>query len=209
MKNQIVASIVSVPFALGAVLAGTGAANAASLSGNISINGNLTSTTSGGVTTLDFVDIDDIVTNGDFANFDFDFTGTGPDATLPTPAPNFIDIQDLNLTPTGFSPSVDPLVSFLDFGERTLDGEVGNLTFDLFEPDEVTISPFFVAFDAVGVWQFNGETLAEGAVAVTQVGTGGYTLTLETIEKVPEPTALFGLGVVATGLVASRRRKNA
>lgn len=209
MKNQIVASILSVPFALGAVFAGTGVANAASLTGSVVIEGSVTSSESGGVTTFDFTSIEDIDTTGDFANFEFDFTGTG--GALPIASPNFIDIEDLELTPTGFSSPGD-LVSFLDFGERTLDGEVGNLTFDLSNPDAVDFlnqGPLEIAsFTTSGVWQFNGETLADtGVTTLTVNEDGSYIIGVAT--SVPEPTALFGLGVVATGLVASRRKKNA
>lgn len=211
MNNKFVASIAAIPFAVAGVFAGAGAANAVALSGDITINGNLTRTTSGGVTTLDFTDIDDIEASGDFSNFTFDFTTTGPNAILPVAAPNFIDIKTLKLTPTGFSPSVDPLVSFLDFGQRKLmpGGEVGFLTFDLNEPSSVFISPNTVAFDASGVWQFNGQTIGKGGVTMSQAGgSRSYTISLETVESVPEPTTLFGLGVVTAGLVASRRKKS-
>lgn len=209
MNNKFVASIAAIPFAVAGVFGGAGAANAAALSGDITINGNLTRTTSGGVTTLDFTDIDDIEASGDFSNFTFDFTTTGPNAILPVAAPNFIDIKTLSLTPTGFSPSVDPLVSFLDFGERTLGTETGFLTFDLNEPSSVFISANTVAFDASGVWQFKGQTIATGGVTMSQAGgSRSYTISLETVESVPEPTTLFGLGVVTAGLVASRRKKS-
>ncbi|MGD1805813.1 PEP-CTERM sorting domain-containing protein [Dapis sp. BLCC M126] len=212
MKNQIVASIAAIPFAVGTMFAGTGAAEAAALSGNITINGNGDiSGVGGGVTKVDFIDVDDIMATGDFAKFDPDFTATPVNSVIPVDSPNYINIQDLYLTPTGFNPSVDPLVSFIDFGERTLQpgGEVGNLTFDLYEPEEeniLIVGEFVASFKADGVWKFNGETIAEGGVSMTDAGVGSYTISLTV--ATPEPTTLFGLGVVATGLVASRRKKS-
>ncbi|MFM2062105.1 MAG: hypothetical protein RLZZ507_1775 [Cyanobacteriota bacterium] len=205
-KSQLLGIAAVLPVA--AVVSFAGSAQAASLSGSLTINGNVVRSDNGGVTKLDFRDIDDIETTGDFSNFIFDFTGTGPDATLPVASPNYINILDLYLTSTGFSPSVDPLVSFLDFGQRTLNGEVGFLTFDLNEPSSVSIGTNFVGFDATGVWQFNGQTIATGGISMSNSrGTQSYTISLDAVRAVPEPTTMLGLGLAAAGMTVARRRK--
>ncbi|NEO53815.1 MAG: PEP-CTERM sorting domain-containing protein, partial [Okeania sp. SIO3B5] len=62
----------------------------------------------------------------------------------------------------------------------------------------------------------NDFTFAQTSIAMSSVsvsGNGGFTGTVDNFDMVnkadtPEPTALFGLGVIAAGLVTSRRQKN-
>ncbi len=216
MKNQIVASIAAIPFAVGTVFAGTGAANAAGLYGSFNMDGGNSTEVELSENTFSFdpnpgqVEIFD--TTGSFNQFD------GQMGTIQGP----IDLTKIDSDTYQISAVTNP---FLDFGGgnlfsldtgSTLDivGFGSNVTFALNLEGTFT--------DANGI-----ETVGSGILSIQKTRTSVQDITnildgnseTETFSfsgdmigemtvSTPEPTTLFGLGVVATGLVASRRKKN-
>lgn len=201
MKNQIVASIASIPFALGTIFAGTTAANAAALTGEFS-----------------FDDSDDTNTTLTLGNDILDFSDNAQ-----------IDIKMAEGSFTAFDQAhiydlLNPITSdtlFMDFG-----AEDGNNLLYATSLEEYQYVDMKNGFTGINIG-FNG--YFESETGETSQATGGITLqafgsiedvknevengTLEATfsgmavsTKVPEPTTLFGLGVVAAGLVGVRRQ---
>ena len=218
MKNQIVASIAALPFALGAVFAG--AAEAAGLTGRIAFNGFFTNITlSEGELSFNPNPGDLIasVTTGSFTQFNaatiqgpltFDGSGDSPFEVTSVTNP-FLDLgtfgnpdtsdgintfalhsgSTVTVTDTtgGAEIMLDLNGWFTDeFGEQTKG--IGNITFQMAGVDAEYIEGIFDgSIDPIET-TFSGEVIAE-------------------MKPVPEPTVLFGLGVVTAGLVTSRRQK--
>ncbi len=227
MKNQIVASIAALPFALTGLFAG--AANAATF-GEFQLNG--------GVLTP-FTEATDVSLKREGIDLNFD-----PEPVTPIGIVNATgmftgfdtgNIQDI----ISFGPPVEVENPFIDFGNSTsgapgvttLPNESitdGEQVFNLKRADyQLSQSGANVAVDIFlyGDFVINGETF-KGAgnltfqennttvAAVEQILAAGGSIDDMTFSgaaftaSTPEPTALFGLGVVATGLVASRRKKS-
>ena len=226
MKNQIVASIAALPFALAGVF--TGAANAASF-GEFQL---------GGGTLIPFTEVTDVSLNRNGIDLDFD-----PEPITPIGIVNqtgiftgfdTAQIQDI----ISFGPPVVVDNPFIDFGQgsiapgiTTLPNESitnGEDVFNLKRADyQLSQSGENVAVDIFlyGDFVINGETY-KGAgnltfqennttvAAVEQILADGGSIEDMTFSgalftaSTPEPATLFGLGVVATGLVASRRKKS-
>ncbi|MGK7922467.1 MAG: PEP-CTERM sorting domain-containing protein [Trichodesmium sp.] len=235
MKNQIVASIAALPFALGAAFAGTGAANA--LEGSFQLSG----------TQILEIELDP-------------FNQTSGPLTTATLSNNSLsfspDIAAVGLTSKGdFSPfniaqiqniiTFNPFVAenpFLDLGSGAATSVNGNLNSTITDGQNVfnlenaeyhvkTGADNLVEIGVMlyGEFDVNGETTAGQGLLTLQVAQQGATVdsvtneinsadglsdlalsgAVFTVASTPEPTVLFGLGVVATGLVASRRKKNA
>ncbi|MDJ0510766.1 MAG: PEP-CTERM sorting domain-containing protein [Crocosphaera sp.] len=204
MKNQIIASIAAIPFALGTLFAGTGTAVAAALIGEFQFSGQ-------GVAELTL----------DELNFN-----PNPSSLFLSPITATGSFEQLASTPTTIQGPVefDTLLQpneFIDFGN----GNVFNL--ESAEIGQVMQSGDNVSLDIIleGIFesadgdesqgagnitlQFNDTT----ASAVSQQLENGEELMAQfsgalfsKTEKVPEPTTLFGLGVVAAGLVVTRRQ---
>ena len=247
MKNQIVASIAALPFALGAVFAGAGVANASDddfygefqLNGGILIPFNPADTTDVSLSesgiNLDFdpepiTPIGIVNNTGIFTGFDTaqiqDIISFSPNLQVENPFIDFgttdsiapgittssndsitdgenvfiLEAADYQLTQSGANIAID--VSL--FGDFVIDGETyegaGNLTFQY---NNITVA------EAEEILS-NGGSLDDmafsGALFSAEDIVGG--VSPESPLPVPEPTVLFGLGVVAAGLVTSRRKKN-
>ena len=220
MKNQIVASILALPVALGAVFAGA----AHAVEGGFQLSGTplfeLDWTTAGNTTatlssnsltfTPELAGISLASQTGDFVGFNiaqikdvaaFDpFDADNPFLDFGSGAPlainstitdneNIFILQELDYT---VEQSGDNLVAI----DIRLGGEFNF-------GGEVTAGEGILTLQSIGTvasvnQQINSETGLEGLALSGAVFTAA----------VPEPTTLFGLGVVATGLVASRRQKN-
>ncbi|MEB3341949.1 PEP-CTERM sorting domain-containing protein [Okeania sp.] len=225
MKNQIVASILAVPFALGAVFAG--AANAfegsAQLNGtplfelDWSTEGNTTATLSSNSLTFtpDVAGVSLTSQTGDFLGFDIaqiqDVITFDPfEAENP-----FLDFG--SVIPEGLSPTN----STINDGENVfiltdLDYDVRQVATNLVGIDIILYGDFNIGGEVTsgqGLFTLqyaqNGATVdSVNAQINSDTGLEGLALSGAVFTtSVPEPTALFGIGVFATGLVASRRQK--
>ena len=227
MKNQIVASIAAIPFALAGLFSGAGAANA--VEGSFQLSGTqileidfkqdpfelnqtpgLTTTAKLSQNSLTFSpDIAAVALasqTGSFKKFEiaqiqniitFDpFVASAVNGILNTTITDKKDVFNLNSASYHVKKGASDLieVGVMLYGEFDIDGETtaakGLLTLQYAEKGATVDSVTDLINSVDGL-----EGLAlSGAVF--------------TVESTPEPTALFGLGVVATGLVASRRKKN-
>ena len=228
MKNQIVASIAALPFALGTAFAGAGVANAAALTGEFHISSGVL--IPGGVSnifltedSLSFEPIPtpvivdpDPVNGGSFNQFNtaliseiISFSGNNADNP-------FLDFGNSLIAPGFVTTPVD---------DSLTDGEN---VFNLHEASyRLSQTGANVSVD-VDLWGYfesaNGDT-SKGAGSLTfqiindtvaSVETqlangdtiGDITFSGGLFASTPEPATLFGLGVVTAGLVTSRRKKN-
>ncbi|MEB3341950.1 PEP-CTERM sorting domain-containing protein [Okeania sp.] len=208
MKNQIVASILSVPFALGAaVFATTGAANAASLSGSFQFDGSGDPPTTLILTDdqLDFnpddAQLDLKLQTESFTSFDSAFIYDLENPVNPNPS-LFIDLGDQDGENLLYVNNIGEYV-YTGVGLSTIIG----ISFDgFFESTTGEIS------QATGLISLTANDTVANVQNAVENGTGiqaSFTGFSVATTSVPEPTTLFGLGVVATGLVASRRKKDA
>ncbi|NEO53817.1 MAG: PEP-CTERM sorting domain-containing protein [Okeania sp. SIO3B5] len=228
MKNQIVASIAALPFALGTAFAGAGVANAAALTGEfhiasgVSIPGGISnifltqdSLTFQPIPTPVLVDPDP-VNGGSFNGFNsaliseiISFSGnnvnnpfldlgnspTGPGIVMGAPDPSLTDGLNVfnlteasyNLSQTGANVSVDvALWGYFESANGHTSKGAGSLTFQIINDTVASVESQLASGETIGDITFSGGLFA----------------------STPEPTVLFGLGVVTAGLVASRRQKN-
>ncbi|NEQ53243.1 MAG: PTPA-CTERM sorting domain-containing protein [Leptolyngbya sp. SIO3F4] len=117
-------------------------------------------------------------------------------------------IQDINLTPpTTVLSSITP---FIDFGSVILEGETGQLVFNLTSAaintavNEPSIA-ILISQNLQGTFQFGNTTVANGLLVATSfVDTDGFSFNLTT-EAVPTPALLPGL--IGLGLSIVRKRK--
>ncbi|GGA18381.1 PEP-CTERM sorting domain-containing protein [Okeania sp. KiyG1] len=230
MKNQIVASIAALPFALGTAFAGADVANAAGLTGGFSIGsvmttielseGQLTFDPNPGpvglaVTTGSFLDFNSAAIKGPLT-----FNGdTGTPYTVTSFADPFLDFGNLTFPgiPFGDTTSIGDGINTFSLTKSTIDvmQMAGNPNVD------ILVSLYGTFEDADGnITQGKGDLtlqLADTNVAFVEgifngdnpgaSATFSAALVAE-METVPEPTVLFGLGVVTAGLVTSRRKKS-
>jgi len=229
MKNKIVASIAAVPFAVSGIFAST--ANAASFSqfqlgggvlipggvSNVSLNENgidlnfdpepvtpigITSET-GIFQGFDTGNIQDIISFGppiDVENPFIDFGNSNFDPALPgvTTLPNYsiTDGEDVfNLSDASYQISQSGANVSIDvalYGEFIIGGQTyngaGNLTFQTNSTTVADVEAILASGGSIDDMTFSGALFSAST---------------------PEPATLFGLGIVATGLVASRRKNNA
>ncbi len=224
--KKIVASIAALPFAVGTVFAGTGAAEAAGFTGRIGFAGVQTNVTlsegqisfepNPGNVILNINTDDFAIFNGAAIEGPINFNGSGDSPFITTSVTNpFLDLgtfgfpsldpttqdgintfnlkagNEINVkdTAAGVTIDVDLVGHFVaNPGDKATKG-IGNLTFQIAGKDAAYIEGIFDGSIDPDVATFSGDLEV-------------------TIKAAPEPTALFGLGVVATGLVASRRKKN-
>lgn len=206
MKNIMIAALVSAPLAVATVF-NAGVANAAVLSGNFSFDG-AGNTISFDENMLDFAD-DGIVLslkNGDFAGVDsdaniFDISSglAALDGMNTVMAPvKFIELSDgttLNLT------------SFNDFvftpQEGTTDINLGFSGFFLNDGD-MTDANGSITFQVVGPLDedsFAGDEQFQASFSGVVFGT-------EENVRVPEPSTMLGLGLVAAASAFGVKKKN-
>ncbi|NEQ71619.1 MAG: PEP-CTERM sorting domain-containing protein [Okeania sp. SIO2C9] len=221
MKNQIVASIAAIPF----LIAGANAANAAVIQfddetisgGTISYDGE-----GGSLVGTDFL-LDMVMGIDTNAN-------DGAELVCDSCVLNFE--TGANISEDGFytfgsggSVSITGTVRD-DLGEIIADGELvsGSFTGDI----SVGANDFSAAFLGLGVNEVNSDLssffgiettdfiFAQTVIAMEDVeveNNGGFSGVVTNVDfdskaqKVPEPTVLFGLGVVVAGLTVSRRQK--
>ncbi|MEH2176321.1 PEP-CTERM sorting domain-containing protein [Nostoc sp.] len=212
LLNATLAASFAIPLATAGMFTSAGSAQAVTLNGSIGLTGT-SMVPSDGVnptaTSIKFVDVDSVDTDGDFAAFSPNLSGTG------------ITINTLNLTRTAVLSGTTATYStgvytpFINFGSRTLGSTTALLTFDL-DDSVVTRTRKSatnindVILDGItGKFNFNGKTIGIGNLGASLNGkTSEYHLTLEAV-SVPEPTTMLGLGLVGAGMVMSRRRKSA
>ncbi|MBN3878263.1 MULTISPECIES: PEP-CTERM sorting domain-containing protein [unclassified Nostoc] len=207
LVNATLAATFVIPLATAGMFTSAGSAQAVTLNGSIGLSGTSIVPNDGinpANTTIKFVDVDSVDTDGDFGFFSPNLNpGAG------------ITIKTLNLTKianTATSYSTGAYTSFIDFGSRTLGSTTALLTFDL---DNSVVSRIRTSntniLDAslegiTGKFNFNGQTIATGFVTASlSRAASKYELTLTTV---PEPTTMLGLGLVGAGMVMSRRRKS-
>ncbi|MDZ8090667.1 MAG: PEP-CTERM sorting domain-containing protein [Nostoc sp. DedQUE05] len=212
LLNATLAASFAIPLATAGVFTSAGSAQAVTLNGSIGLTGTSIVPSDGinpATTSIKFVDVDGIDTNGDFAAFSPSLSGTG--ITINTL--NLTKIANISSTTATYSTGV--YTPFINFGSRTLGSTTALLTFDL-DDSVVTRTRKSatnindVILDGItGKFNFNGKTIGIGNLGASLNGkTSEYHLTLEAV-SVPEPTTMLGLGLVGAGMVMSRRRKSA
>ncbi|MEH2354438.1 PEP-CTERM sorting domain-containing protein [Nostoc sp.] len=206
LVNATLAATFAIPLATAGMFTSAGSAQAVTLTGSIGLSGTAVVPSDGinpANTTIKFVDVDSVDTDGDFEFFSPNLNpGAG------------ITIKTLNLTRIGTTTtySTGAYTPFIDFGSRTLGNTTALLTFDLDDSVVTRIRTsktniLDVALEGItGKFNFNGQTIATGFVSASLAGTASkYELTLTTV---PEPTTMLGLGLVGAGMIVSRRRKS-
>jgi hypothetical protein len=185
-------------------------AQALTLNGSLGIAGNgvvnetfdsVVAGTAGDQTKLSFLNPLSVVSvAGDFAipNINPALLGSSP------------TIKNLVLTDTDGDLLYDNpgVTNFIDFGSYTINSVTANLSFDLdsgaeeFARHQVGNSISYQDPTGIfGEFKFNGNTLADGFMNISQSRqTGAFQISLQT-KAVPEPSNLLGFGVVA-GLIA-------
>ncbi|MDZ8140075.1 MAG: PEP-CTERM sorting domain-containing protein [Nostoc sp. DedQUE04] len=212
LLNATLAASFAIPLATAGMFTSAGSAQAVTLNGSIGLTGTSIVPNDGvnpATTSIKFVDVDGIDTNGDFAAFSPSLSGTG--ITINTL--NLTKIANVSSTTATYSTGV--YTPFINFGSRTLGSTTALLTFDL-DDSVVTRTRKSatnindVILDGItGKFNFNGKTIGIGNLGASLNGkTSEYHLTLEAV-SVPEPTTMLGLGLVGAGMVMSRRRKSA
>ncbi|MBD2204254.1 PEP-CTERM sorting domain-containing protein [Calothrix sp. FACHB-1219] len=225
IKSRVItatlAATAAIPIVTAGVFTSAGSAQAAILKGSIGLNGT-SIVPSDGInpknTSITFVDVDGVDTEGDFANF-------SPNLDSVTTPIKGISINTLKLTKISNLPSISKITRatystgnvfpFINFGTRTLNSTTAVLTFDLDDAvitrtrtSSTNISD--VTLDGItGKFNFDGKTVATGFVTASLSGTRStyqLTLTAEPV-SVPEPSTMLGLGLFGTFIAASRLRK--
>lgn len=234
MKTQFFASIAAIPFAIAGVFAHTHIANAAALTGEFhlgsgSVDGKVSNIfltkdslsftptptpvmidadTNGGTFSnfnsayiTEIVSFNSSTTNNPFLDFGYlelgnsgietpgdVYTGLNDDSSLKDGLNVFnLEQASYQLNQSGDNVAVDVALwgSFVsETGEET-DG-AGNLTFQINDTTIAEVQGKLDGGEKIGGLTFSGGLFSES-------------------KRVPEPTTLFGLGVVAAGLIVSRR----
>ncbi|MEH2232080.1 MAG: PEP-CTERM sorting domain-containing protein [Nostoc sp.] len=211
LLNATLAASFAIPLATAGMFTSAGSAQAVTLNGSIGLTGTSVVPNDGinpPTTSIKFVDVDGIDTDGDFAAFSPSLSGTG--ITINTL--NLTKIANISGTTATYSTGV--YTPFINFGSQTLGSTTALLTFDL-DDSVVTRTRKSatnindVILDGItGKFNFNGKTIGVGNLGASLNGkTSEYHLTLEAV-SVPEPTTMLGLGLVGAGMVMSRRRKS-
>lgn len=189
-------------------------AQALNLNGSVSLSGNaqVPNGQNPASTTINFtsVTVDDLV--GDF----------GDVLTPPLPVISNLTLNRTVITDNigpDFSANYEisgPIANFINFGTQTIDGVTSQLTFDLLSA-EFSRNSFgnpaqFVSLNPTnllnGVFQFNGETVANGFLSASLSGAGdSYQITLSTDPvDVPEPFTILGsLSALGVGTVMKKQ----
>ncbi|WP_414513191.1 PEP-CTERM sorting domain-containing protein [Nostoc sp. PCC 9305] len=211
LVNATLAATFAIPLATAGMFTSAGSAQAVTLNGSIGLTGTSIVPSDGinpATTSIKFVDVDGIDTDGDFAAFSPSLSGAG--ITINTL--NLTKIANISSTTATYSTGV--YTPFINFGSQTLGSTTALLTFDL-DDSVVTRTRKSatnindVILDGItGKFNFNGKTIGIGNLGASLNGkTSEYHLTLEAV-SVPEPTTMLGLGLVGAGMVMSRRRKS-
>ncbi|MEB3280965.1 MAG: PEP-CTERM sorting domain-containing protein [Lyngbya sp.] len=177
-------------------------AQALTLKGSIGLSGNaeVPAGVNPATTTLEFSN-----TNVQDPSFDFlQIVGTPTIADLTLTRTNIISANTAEYT----SGSVQ---SFINFGNQTINGENGLLTFDLNDTGffRLTSGNNFVQTVTsellTGVFQFNGQTFAQGFLTASRAGDADtFELTLST--EVPEPFTILGsLSALGAGTLMKKQ----
>lgn len=121
-------------------------------------------------------------------------------------------IEDLTLTPP--TTVIGAIPSFIDFGEVTLEGETGFLTFDLASATINTIvstpiAELLFAGDLTGTFQFGGESAGIGILTAQRLGPSrGFTINILAAEEIPTPALLPGVLGLGLGIVRKRKQQH-
>ncbi|MGD1804686.1 PEP-CTERM sorting domain-containing protein [Dapis sp. BLCC M126] len=212
MKNKIFASIAAIPFAVGTVFAGTGAANAVvgSLAFSDGTDDWYSEVKPGAGDTF----------NIEFNPFDLNFVTTQNGYFTPpfdgSPvqgiAASVAEFEYVSSSGSEFTYALTNDLVF-NFTNGAIVSYLAGTEFVGFEngPDSIQ---FDLGLNEYAVVENIGETGFSVYANTLQfsdtssLGGGTYNGSVDLDVSVPEPTTLFGLGVVATGLVASRRKKS-
>ncbi|MBE8970148.1 PEP-CTERM sorting domain-containing protein [Nostocales cyanobacterium LEGE 12452] len=211
LLNATLAASFAIPLATAGMFTSAGSAQAVTLNGSIGLTGTSIVPSDGinpGTTSIKFVDVDGVDTDGDFTAFSPSLSGTG----ISINTLNLTKIANISSTTATYSTGV--YTPFINFGSRTLGSTTALLTFDL-DDSVVTRTRKSatnindVILDGItGKFNFNGKTIGVGNLGASLNGaTSTYHLTLEAV-SVPEPTTMLGLGLVGAGMIMSRRRKS-
>lgn len=214
MKNQIFASIAAVPFAVGALFAGTGAAEA--VAGSLAFSNGaddwFSEVTPGVGDTFDIefnpFNLNFVTTQNGF--FKPEFNGDPVQGV----AASVAEFEYVSSSGSEFTYALtNDLVFAYDNGVSVTWGAGAKFMGMFNGPDSIEFmlaegQGILAMVDGIGETDFSviAETLQFSDTAA--IGGGTYNGQVDLDVRVPEPTALFGLGVVATGLVASRRKKS-
>ncbi|NEN91433.1 MAG: PEP-CTERM sorting domain-containing protein [Okeania sp. SIO3H1] len=209
MKNIMIAALVSAPLAVATVF-NAGTANAAVLSGNFSFDG-AGNTISFDENMLDFAG-DEIVLslqNGDFAGLDSDAKIFDISSGLAA-----LDGMDTVMAPVKFIELSDgTTLNLTSFNDFTFTPQIGttdiNLGFSGFflNNGDVTDAAGSITFQVIGELNedsFAGDETFEASFSGVVFGTEDT----EDSVRVPEPSTMLGLGVVAAAFAFGLKKKN-
>ncbi len=239
MKNQIVASIAAVPFALAGLFSGAGAANA--VEGSFQLSGTQILEIDFKQDPFELNQTPGLTTTAKLSQNSLTFS---PDIAAVALASQTGSFKKFEIAQIQNIITFDPFVAenpFMDLGSGAASAVNGilNTTItdkkDVFNLNSASYHVKKGADDLIevgvmlyGEFDIDGETTAAKGLLTLQYAEQGATVdsvtdlinsvdgleglalsgAVFTVESTPEPTTLFGLGVVATGLVASRRKKN-
>ncbi|MGV0105808.1 PEP-CTERM sorting domain-containing protein [Nostoc sp. DSM 114167] len=216
LVNATLAASFAIPLTTAGIFTSASSAQAVTLNGSIGLNGTSIVPSDGinpAKTTIKFVDVDGVDTDGDFKFFS---PNLNPGAGITINPLTLTKIANLpsSGTTTKATYSTGVYTPFINFGSRTLGSTTALLTFDLDDSVVTRIRKSAtdindVILDGItGNFNFNGKTIASGNLGASLSGaTSTYHLTLEAV-SVPEPTTMLGLGLVGAGMIMSRRRKS-
>ncbi|NET16417.1 MAG: PEP-CTERM sorting domain-containing protein [Okeania sp. SIO1H6] len=201
MKNQIVASIASIPFLIAGTLTQTQAAQAAALTGSFHFDG-----------------ADDPSTTVEFSQEMLDFKpDDNPLVDLKVPTGSFAEFETALIEDIYLNSQESQL--FMDFGNDNSLFLTGLSEYDLEYDNFAGTTGVTLEFQGFFESETGDKSNARGRITFQTSGKvtesdlengevfeASFSGVSVSAERVPEPTALFGLGVAAIGLIGVRRQ---